>query len=157
MGQYQGLTYTTAYPMAKGDVHVPKGRRMNARSGMTNLISDGAFAISTHVGMQKQIKPLLPKIKKYIAAGQTVLVVSQFRERMGLEVLHYTFIAAVSGNRKCAFDIHLNKQTQPILRPGPPDGWVMGKEVYHWFEDEKTAKERNKAEKPNLYWKSVTK
>lgn len=156
MGQYQGLTYTTAYPMSRGNVHVPKGKRMNARCGMTNLISDGAFSLSTHVGMQKQIKPLLPEIKKYIAAGQTVLVISQFRERMGLEMLHYTYIAATSVNRQCAFDIHLHKQAQPILRPGPPDGWVVGKEIYHWFEDEKKAKERNKSERANLHWKSVT-
>lgn len=161
MGQFQGLTYTVSFPMS-GNIHIPKGKRMDSVSGLFSMGAVKMYDISAHAGMQKQLKPHLPEIKKYVGEGRTVLVVHQFIEWPGRdgadsprEMLHYTYIAAVADTRKFAFDAHKHKQKQPLLKMGLPEGWVIGKEVYTWFEGEEKAATRNKKELGNLYWKSV--
>lgn len=159
-GEYKGLKYTIAQP--RSDYPSAPKAPVYARTKAIIWVFKWFNKLSMKTETKAKVDPLRPEIKEATDQGKVVLVVLQFMEwdrKDGAgninQMLHYAYIGAVARTRHQAYNIHKYKQTQPMIKPGPPKGWIHSKQLYLWFENEEKQKEQNKTNVGNLNWDVV--
>ncbi len=161
MGDYKDLVYTISHPIQK-NYNIKSGNRVAALADAVNSIVKliGKFGLSKEI--KRQIDPLYPKIKEATDKGKVVLVIvqlKQWKSKSGagdmMQMVFFSYISAIADSRHFAFNIHKAMEKNGELKPAPPKGWVYGKQVFLWFEDEEKRQIEAKHDTHNLHWESI--
>jgi hypothetical protein len=161
LGEYKDLAYTISYPIKK-NYNIKSGNRVAALAdGVNSIVKQiGKFGLSKE--MRRHLDPLYPKIKEATVEGKVVLVVvqlKQWKSKSGagdmMQMVFFAYISAIADSRHFAFNMHKSMEKHGALKPAPPKGWVYGKPVFLWFEDEEKRQKEAKHDKGNLYWESI--
>lgn len=70
-------------------------------------------------------------------------------------MIFFAYISAVADNRHFAFNMNKSMEKHGELKPALPKGWVYGKQVFLWFEDEEKYQKEAKHDKGNFCWESI--